>query len=181
MKNITSNTIWAAVIGLVVGLILGWLIGHNTFSSNNSKNASVQSEQTTTSFTETMPLEEGRSSNALVVNSSLSEESNSAVMVRDQAAGASVSVASVETDASTWVVVREDKNGVLGNILGAARIDAGNSSQVVVSLLRPTIVGQTYQVVLFKDDGDKKFDHKIDVPLTSDGVLIAQPFKVFAQ
>lgn len=181
MKNINSNTIWAAVIGLVVGLILGWLIGHNTFSSNGSKAVSVKGEETTTGFTETMPVAEERSSNALVVNSSLSEESNSAVMVKDQAAGASVSVGSVEADASTWVVVREDKNGVLGNILGATRIDAGNSSNVAVSLLRSTVAGQTYQVVLFKDDGDRKFDHKIDVPLTSGGILIAQSFKALAQ
>jgi hypothetical protein len=179
MKNINSNTIWAAVIGLVVGLILGWLIGHNMFGS---KVVPVKSEDTTKNSAEVMPVEEGKpSTNALVINSSLSEESNSAVMVKDQVAGASVSVASVETDASTWVVVREDKNGVLGNILGATRIDAGNSAHVVVSLLRSTVVGQTYQVVLFKDDGDKKFDHKIDVPLTSDGVLIAQSFKALAQ
>ncbi len=178
MKNISNNTIWAAVIGLVVGLILGWLIGHNTFSSKNVVNNGDGADNVNS---ENMMVTEEKPSNALVVNSSPSEDSDSAVVVADQGAGAVVSVTSVETDTAVWVVVREDKNGVLGNILGATRIDAGNSNNVIVSLLRPTVAGQTYQVVLFKDDGDKKFDHKIDVPLTSEGTLIAESFTVSAQ
>lgn len=182
MKNISNSTIWAAVIGLVVGLVLGWLIGHNTFTSTTVVQEDTEATDDLGSFDDISDEgDRSSSSNALTTNSSPSAESDSVVMVVDQGAGGVVSVASVETDASVWVVVREDKNGVLGNILGATRIDAGNSNNVVVNLLRPTVAGQVYQVVLFADDGDKKFDHKIDVPLTLDGTLIARSFKALAQ
>ena len=174
MKNISNNTIVVGIVGVVVGLVLGWLIGHYGAVGK----ASVASSDPEKNSVSTTMSTESKPTNALSTNSGVSEESQSAILVRDQGAGSVVTVASVETDASVWVVVREDNNGVLGNILGASRIESGASNNIVVNLLRPTLSGKTYQIVLFKDDGNKLFDYKVDVPLTSNGVLISKPFRV---
>ena len=175
MKNISSNKIVWGVVGLIVGLVIGWFIGHGSFGvTADSKD--VSEENTQEEINSAISAENEKISDALFANSSLSQESDSAILVNDQRAGSVVTVASVETDASVWVVVREDKDGVVGNILGASRVDSGASNNIVINLLRPTVVGQTYRIVLFKDDGDSKFDYKIDVPMTSDGTLISRPF-----
>lgn len=171
MKTISNNSIVIGIVGLIVGLVFGWLIGNGGWGTKTVSKDGGTSEGLVT----------GNSFNALLANSSPSQESDSAILVVDQGAGSVATVASVETDVSAWVVVREDKNGVVGNILGASRIDSGASNNIVIYLLIPTIAGKTYRVVLFKDDGDKKFDYQVDVPLTSNGVLISKSFKTSAQ
>lgn len=173
MKNIGKKAIAAGIIGLVVGFILGWWVGDKLIASQAS--VKVQNQDESSNIEDSKNLDNTSLSDAI-----RSQESNSAILVVDQNVGSTVAVASVETDVSAWVAVREDKNGILGNILGASRIDAGDSSNIIVNLLRPTVAGETYQVVLYQDDGDREFNHKIDLPLTSDGILISKSFKVFA-
>ncbi|MEK7390681.1 MAG: hypothetical protein AAB635_00915 [Patescibacteria group bacterium] len=172
MKNISNNSIVIGIVGLIVGLVLGWLMGNGGWGTKEVPRDDDGSEKA--AGTE-------NSLNALLANSSPSQESDSAIFVVDQGAGNVATVASVETDVSAWVVVREDKNGVVGNILGASRVDSGASNNIVIYLLVPTTADKTYRVVLFKDDGDRKFDYRIDVPLTSGGVLISKSFKTLAQ
>ena len=172
MKNISNNSIAIGVAGLVVGLVLGWFIGQAGRGTKEIPRGEDESEKSAVT---------DNSLNALLANSSPSQESDSAIFVIDQGAGSVATVASVETDVPVWVVVREDKNGVVGNILGASRIDSGASNNIVIHLLSPTVAGKIYRVVLFKDDGDRKFDYQVDIPLTSDGVLISKSFKTSAQ
>lgn len=171
MKTIGNNLIVTGVVGLVIGLVFGWLIGNGGWGTKTVPKDGGATEGTVTR----------NSFNALLANSSPSQESDSAILVVDQGAGSVATVASVETDVSAWVVVREDRNGVVGNILGASRIDSGASNNIVIYLLVPTVAGETYRIVLFKDDGDRKFDYQVDVPLTSNGVLISKPFRTSAQ
>ncbi len=181
MKNISNNKIVWGVVGLIVGLVIGWFIGSSGPSTSaDSKEIINDDSQEELELSATVDRNE-KISDALFTNSSLSQESDSAILVNDQGAGSVVTVASVETDASVWVVVREDKDGVVGNILGASRVDSGASNNIVVNLLRPTIAGQTYRIVLFRDNGDSLFDYKVDVPMTSEGVLISRPFTVSFQ
>lgn len=88
---------------------------------------------------------------------------SAALLVEDQTAGASVEVAQVVTGEPVWVAVREEKDGKLGNILGVQKVSAGTSTAVVVELLRPTITGARYTVVLHKDVGDSAFNYREDV------------------
>ena len=169
------------VVGLIIGLVGGWFIGHRTAGTSGSYSSSTAMLVDYKNGSVVAQGQNSASAGALSVNSAPSEESNSAILVMDQGAGSVATVASVETDVPVWVVIREDKNGVVGNILGATRVDAGASNNIVITLLRSTVAGQTYRVVLFKDDGDKKFDHAIDIPLTSGGVLISKAFKTFVQ
>lgn len=181
MKNISNNKIVIGVVGLILGLILGWLIGRDMPATESVRGTDVNVQDAKEGDTTSTMMPSGEMHDALSSSMTMSHESDSAILVNDQGAGSVVTVASVETDTSVWVTVREDNNGVVGNILGATRVDAGDSNNIVINLLRPTVAGKTYRIVLFKDDGDKKFDHKIDAPIVSGGVLVSQSFKTIAQ
>jgi hypothetical protein len=89
------------------------------------------------------------------------------VSVQDQSAGDMVAIGRVDMTVDGWVVIHEDRDGAPGNILGAQRFDAGSYSGGQVELLRGTVAGGKYYVMLHADDGDKMFDHKLDMPITS--------------
>jgi hypothetical protein len=177
MQNMNRNTIITGVIALIVGVLIGWFIGQ---SSGTPKTA-MTGEKMVANIDSAMSDDKSKDGAMMEGDSMKTVDADAAVLVSDQAAGNTVTVASVETSESTWVAIREGVNGGMGNILGASRIDAGASNNIVVDLLRPTMAGNDYYVVLFNDNGDRMFDHKIDMPLSSDGVIITQTFKALAQ
>lgn len=95
------------------------------------------------------------------------EANINSIRVHDQTAGVITTLTEVNVTDSSWVVVYEDRNGGLGNILGAQRFDQGNYSGGKVELLRGTTRGNTYHVLIHPDNGDRIFDHKVDVPLAN--------------
>ena len=99
--------------------------------------------------------------------------------VVDQSAGGVVYVSSLTFPKESWIAVREDNDGVMGNILGAYRYPIGEHTGAV-ELLRNTEPRQTYYAVIYIDDGDKKFDHKKDIPLVdSEGNTTAAIFRTY--
>ena len=96
--------------------------------------------------------------------------------VLDQLAGSMVSVGVVEMPVNGWVVVHEERDGGPGNILGAQRFDAGSYTGGQVELLRTTTIGGKYYVMLHSDNGDKLFDHKLDLPLGSESGTVVAAF-----
>ncbi len=185
MKNISNNVIAIGIAGVVVGLVIGWFLGGMGDDSRVENFKNIGTVNTENNGTKNMPVGSSeltqnpntKISDALFTDPSLFAESESVVTVEDQFAASTATVASAETDSSVWVVVREDKNGIIGNILGAARVGMGTHSNVSVPLLRPTVAGQTYRVVLFRDNGDGTFDYKIDTPLTANGTVISSAFR----
>lgn len=107
---------------------------------------------------------------------SFSVSSVASVTVFNQKASNVANISLVSSDSSSWVAVREDKGGLMGNILGAKRVDIGTTANVQVPLQRVTEAGKLYHVVMFKDDGDKKFDFKVDPPMVENGSLISKSF-----
>jgi hypothetical protein len=100
--------------------------------------------------------------------------SGETVTVQDQAAGPSVSVASVTLNQMGWVAIRDAD----GRVLGAARFDAGTYANVSVPLLRATVAKSSYQVLLYIDDGDRQFDLHKDILITgADGGVAGTTFK----
>ncbi len=93
---------------------------------------------------------------------SVSVPTAASISVSDQAAGEMVTLGRVDMTVDGWVVVHEDRDGAPGNILGAQRFDAGSYSGGSVELLRPTVAGGKYYVMLHADDGDKMYDHTLD-------------------
>lgn len=174
MKNVMNNAVLIGVVGLVLGFVLGWMLGNSgdTLTRANTSTAKEKSNVSTTTTTTNV----SGIIDALTQGSSPSAEGEAKIVVSNQKTGSVVTVSSVAVDASAWVAVREDSNGIVGNILGARRVDQGETKDVQVVLLRSTEAGKTYRVVLFKDNGDKEFDYKTDSPMTSGGALISEAF-----
>mgnify|MGYP001555585875 CR=1 FL=1 len=101
-------------------------------------------------------------STSTAATSSLATATAGILAVHDQSSGSTVFVDAVEVPApGVWVAVQELRDGSLGNILGAARVTAP-AAHVTVSLLRATVPGTAYAVVLYRDNGDKEFDAATD-------------------
>ncbi len=102
------------------------------------------------------------------------------ISVTDQSAGLTVIVERVDMrdfDSGGWVVVHEIKNDRIANALGASRRDAGEYENVEVKLLRGTVSGGEYAVILYNDNGDRKFDLNKDFPVrTENGEYIMSTF-----
>lgn len=91
------------------------------------------------------------------------------VTVANQPAGSEVVVTEVALNRTTWVAVKEELPAGGGSILGAQRLESGLSDQATIKLLRPTVPGGQYAVLLYEDNGDLLFDHKTDQLLTELG------------
>jgi len=99
---------------------------------------------------------------------STAQQVSEAITIGGQPAGSSVVVKSIDLKAGAnggWVVIHEVKSGVIANALGAVRRDSGVSTDVEVRLLRGTVAGGTYAVVLYSDNGDRQFSMSTDFPL----------------
>jgi hypothetical protein len=95
------------------------------------------------------------------------------VNVSDQAAGSAVRVAMVTLSQRGWLAARDSS----GKILGAARFEPGSNTGVSIPLLRPTVSGEKYQVLVYIDDGDNSFDlHKDTLVMNADGSVARTTF-----
>ncbi len=92
------------------------------------------------------------------------------VAAADQAAGTSVTLSSLSLTRASWIAVRDDMS-----ILGAAWFPSSATSGSV-KVQRATQAGKTYSVVIYVDDGDKKFDYKKDQLITADGGPVGSSF-----
>lgn len=99
------------------------------------------------------------------------------VRVSDQPAGPTVVVSEMKSSAtSTWVAVREQNGDLLGQILGARRIDSPSATGVSIDLLVSTVSHLMYAVVLYADDGDGVFEYANDTLIKEGGVTLSYPF-----
>lgn len=88
------------------------------------------------------------------------EETESAPLlleVEDQPAGMEVAVSSIDIEApGAWVVVHEVREGELGNALGATRVRDAVTG-LSIPLLRATLPGEEYAVVLYRNNDEPSF------------------------
>lgn len=111
---------------------------------------------------------EGGDSSATSTESISSPAGPNALSVANQVSGLTVAIDSVTLENSGWVAIHEERDGGLGNILGAAWIPEGTSENVSIDLLRATAAERSYYAVLHGDNGDRTFDYHIDLPLVSE-------------
>ncbi|MCD5384392.1 MAG: hypothetical protein LRZ97_00575 [Candidatus Pacebacteria bacterium] len=101
------------------------------------------------------------------------------IILTPQIADELVNISSIYMSKDGWIVIHEIKDGVIANALGAARRDAGKHEDVVVHLLRNTVSGGEYAVVLYEDDGDKQFNLASDIPVVDEqGGFIMSKFSI---
>lgn len=106
------------------------------------------------------------------------------LIVSDQPAGGRVLVSMLDLSENGWVAVHEmTEDGSFGNILGARRFPAGKSFGEDIALLRSTMEGQSYAVVLHADDGNGEFSYNTtERPLRdASGTFIAADFVALAE
>ncbi len=136
----TTRDVGIFVAGLAIGVAipLAWFLAPNfgTTASNYESQGSTTPQET--------------------------EDMSGTVSVTTQSAGREVVVDSVTVPPpGVWVAVKDVRGQDLGNTLGAARA-FGPRSSFTIPLLRSTVAGQQYAVVLYRDDGDGKFSLEHD-------------------
>lgn len=143
-----------AIIAFVVGLGASWYV----FERDTGINVETPeiSDTTTSTYVKT------NGGNPI---SAVASSGGNIIVVNNQSAGYSVVIQSVSFENPGWVAIHEERDGGLGNTLGAGWFPAGENSGTI-ELLRGTISGGTYYAVLHNDDGNKRYDYKVDTFLT---------------
>lgn len=195
--NETNKVILAAILGIIIGF------GFGRFSDNakvveaptgdeateDADGAPIEPSASTETSAPEAPVSEGQSikiseepikielkpTSTLKATNQVSKIS--AVSAATQKAGKKV-LAFASLDRQGWVAVHDYKNGVIGKILGAKHFGPATSA-VEVPLMRATLAGYTYVVMLHADDGDfTDFVPRTDLPLLgADGKMIMAEFK----
>ncbi len=170
----TTNTQkWSWIIGTVLGVIIiiliGWLIArHRSASPVVGEMVNATSTATTTADSNT-----GADTGANAATRAPAETiSGAAVSAKDQKPGNTVEIAAVTLPQRGWVAVQDSK----GCTLGAALVQAGTSS-TTIPLLRNTVAGDAYKVVLYIDNGNGAFDLHGDTLVDGpDGMPVSASF-----
>ena len=164
----TTNWIIAGLVALVVIIGGGWLVARDrsgtvtgsAATSTGATSTEVSNSENNASASETNT---GGTVGTPAAKNPITSASGETVTIMDQPAGATAVIADISLTKPSWVVIRDTK----GWALGAAWFSESQKS-ATVSLLRNTIVGQTYEAVIYVDNGDKKFElHGEDMLVTS--------------
>lgn len=173
----TTNWIIAGLVALVVIIGGGWLIARERSGSVTGTNATstetVTGSETTNAGSNIGSTPTGGESKPAVTIPT-SSASGETITVLDQPAGANVLVAEVNLTKPSWVAVRDTR----GWYPGAAWF-SGSEKSVAIPLMRNTEAGQSYEVVIFVDNGDKKFELRGGDTLltTNSGTPVSATFK----
>lgn len=117
------------------------------------------------------PMQDEVPSDTTAVNTGVNS-----IILSDQYPGNVVYVSSVQLANAGWVVIHKDQGGEPGAVIGQVYVGAGiNPAKVTLS--SPLVDGGTYYAMLHADDGDKKWDAALDLPLKdSKGSIIMRVF-----
>lgn len=172
----TTNWIIAGLVALVVIIGGGWLIARERSGTMAGVNATLtESTTTATAGTENSnPSSTKTSAGTKRVSNPTTAASGETISVSDQTEGASVTVADVSISKPTWVAVRDSRPWYLG-----WKLVKSSQQNVVIPLQRNTAAGQSYEVVLFVDNGDGTFAiHGGDtLVVNSEGAAVSSTFK----
>lgn len=173
-SNASAKIVSALIIGLLVGFAAGafWqerrsrsLLDDVSSTQARETGGKAQTAGAAGGLLDAVRTEKTGGMKAATEKSAMSVTMETAAVelqVADQPAGANVQVARVSTKEIIWVAVREEKDGKVGNILGAQKVFVGDGQKVTVDLLRPTTAGGAYRVVVYRDTGSPAFNYRED-------------------
>jgi len=170
---------------IIIGFISGFLLGLGLIWGWNNYSSRTTLDIPTTTTTPESTIETANSTTTSgLIGEQLDEQkgledtmSNEYIAVEKQHAGTVVVVKKCNLTVPGWVVVHEEKNGIITNALGAIRRDPGTCTNTTIPLLRATEAGKRYWVVLYADSGDRLFNLREDFPIrTATGDPIMSPF-----
>ena len=111
------------------------------------------------------------------------EQKNVKLVIDDQQTAGQIIVKQVSTSRDGWVSIhqsREDGSIRLPNSIGEARVDAGDSKDVIVDLWEAPEIGDKLWVLLHIDAGERgtyEFPEK-DLPVKKNGEMMARSFEI---
>lgn len=156
-----GGILWV-VVGLIVGVGVGMAIGWR-LADRVAERTGSSSEVTNATDTE-------ETGGDITVG-------NVSVSAVDQVAGRAVTATNVTLPVVGWLAVHEVRSGgVIGNILGAARREAGTYESVIINLLRGTTPDGEYAIIVYADNGNREFDLKADLPIAQNGAPVVARF-----
>ena len=166
---------YQSVIGVLV-LIIIFLIWWMSAHPGEPIPGMTSGVATTTQAGDTGTVGKGGFSSAPdITMSPTTMASGEAISIASQTTGMTIAVSSLTLSQPGWIAVRDSS----GRTLGAAWFDTGTRTGVSVPLLRGTSAGQSYQALLYADDGDHQFDLRSDILITnSDGSVAGTTFSV---
>lgn len=171
MEPTTNSASGKITAALVIGLLVGFSAGV-FWQERRASIPIVPTDALTKTLQSDMMGADARSSTSTISVGRVMQTGVPArnIVVKDQSAGDRVEIENIDASEILWVAVREEKDGVPGNILGAQKVFAGAGQKVTVELLRPTISGGAYRVMLYNDVGDPAFNYREDVAVEGVGV-----------
>lgn len=175
-NNASAKIISALIIGLIVGFVAGAFWQERRLNSRSDAADSAErvggagAKQAASAVGGVADTAKSAPLNVIKVGSDTApmpamESAASNLRIEDQPAGAAVQIANISAKEIIWVAVREEKDGKVGNILGAQKVFVGDNQKASVDLLRPTVAGGAYRVVIYRDTGSPAFNYREDVPI----------------
>jgi len=166
-----QKTLVAFVVGLLIGGMLVWAFSGPsadapTNKTDDQKSEEVKGDDEKKTDEEKVDAPAGQEASVVKALPKL-EVGDGKVQVEDQKASKTIELASATYPVSEgWIGVRQYDNEELGYILGVARFSEEQGLvPSEIPLLRSTTAGKTYAIVIFKEDGDRKFNLGGDVQI----------------
>lgn len=167
------------VIGFIIGMIVGFFAGWYWTEHMNQQTDIESDTQDEMMTDEESGNDTSSAGDSMETTVAEQPAGNEYIFVDEQPAGKTVIASEVYLEEEGWVAVREITNGEMGNILGAARVDAGVHRAVAVPLLRNTQEDMTYALVIYQDDGDQEFDLNFDSLVVRDAEPVSATFEAY--
>jgi hypothetical protein len=155
----SQKTLVAFVVGLLIGGMLVWAFSgpSKTVTKDTTKTDEVTASTTDQQTTDTTKSNEPAKLNV----------GEGKIVVEDQKASKFIEMKSAEYPVKEgWIGIRQYDNDKLGYILGVNRFSAEQGLVPgKIELLYATTPGKKYAVVIFKENGDRKFNLADDAQL----------------
>jgi hypothetical protein len=167
-----DNMYWKLIIAFIVGLLIG--VGSTWLYFDRNIEGTENNDTDNVAFS-------GDSFDGVVLDRNISSDPVSSednqIIVEEQFPGDMVNLESVSLSVSGWVAIYEDKEGSLGNVLGAQLFDPGEHAGTVI-LLRSTAENSLYYAIVHQDDGDREFSLESDpILLDTEGEMVGTQFQ----
>lgn len=173
-----SKRTWLLIGGAVLLTGIGWWLFAKPSAVPINEGGDAQVALDGESKDEMKAIENAIEGEATHLGTPLPGKTEGLATVLTQPSGSQVIVQNVALEVPGWLVIHEVTDGLIGNALGAARRDAGSHDNVSIDLLRETMPGQTYALILYRDNGNKTFEIHGDMPMVdTSGVPLVTTFE----
>lgn len=168
MTEESKKTIIAFIAGLLVGGLLVFIfVNPSTTNDKVDDTNDVEAGEVADMNDDEDANDDSMSSDERDTSDDTPSVTGGSVSVSNQDAGSSVALSSTSFPTNEgWVGVREYQNGQLVGLLGVSRWNKSEGLiPVSISLLRPTVSGQTYAIVFYSENGDNVFSLASDAQM----------------